>query len=44
MNVVPLFASGMSLGMGLAIAAVAIGLALRITSLVHGAKRIFPRH
>ncbi len=44
MNIVPLLASVVNLGMGLAIAAVAIGLTLRITMLVQGGKRIFPHH
>jgi hypothetical protein len=44
MNVVPLLASTVNLGMGLAMAAVAIGLTVRVAALAHGAKRIFPRH
>ncbi len=42
MNVLPLLASAVNLGMGLVIAAIAIGLTVRIAALAHGAKRIFP--
>lgn len=43
MNVAPLLASVVNLGMGLAIAAIAIGITLRITLLGRQGKQIFPR-
>lgn len=40
----PLVATGVNLGTALAIAAVAIGLTVRIGVLVRGGRRIFPHH
>lgn len=44
MNVVPLLASAMNLGMGLVIAAVAIGITIRVSLLARQGKQIFPHH
>jgi hypothetical protein len=44
MNSASLLASGMDLGMGLAVAAIAIGITARVALLLKQGKQIFPRH
>ncbi len=44
MNLVSVLAVTMNLGIGLAVAAIAIGLTARVALLLRQGKQIFPRH